>query len=61
MWVARVAASAVFATDGSCGDTEKEGIHGGEPKASRVCVRHDGRVYGGVLPLADGVDNYIAE
>eukprot|EP00966_Prymnesium_polylepis_P282525 6528163-Prymnesium_polylepis.1 len=20
--------------------------HGGEPKASRACVRHDGRVYG---------------
>ena len=61
MWAARVAATAVFATDGSYGATDKEGSHGGEPKASRACVRHDGRVYGGVLPLADGVDNYIAE
>jgi hypothetical protein len=51
----------VFATDGSYGSTEKDGIHGGEPKASRACVRHDRRVYGGVLPLADGIDNYIAE
>ena len=60
-WKARVAATAVFATDGSFGATSKDGMHKGEPMAARACVRHDGRTYGGVLPEADGVDNYIAE
>ena len=61
MWRARIRATAVFATDGSHGATEKEGIHGGASKASRAYVRHCGQEHGGVMASGDGVDNYIAE
>jgi hypothetical protein len=60
-WRARIRATAVFATDGSYGATEKEGIHGGASKASRAYVRHCGQEHGGVMASGDGTDNYIAE